>query len=253
MTRIVIDNNKIVGYHGTDVVVTGGKIQFFKSGDYTLEYVSSDQVSLEVEVDDEVVVKLFIFSVDNKITVNNHYRLGKKSSLLLFQFYQNIMVREKLVIDLDGDYAKFYMGFSSISKGDEEYYIIVNHNGYYGCSDIVNKCIGVDGSKIHLQIDSVLKKGNRDCVMDQESRILTLGEVEAKIVPNMFIEEDSVIAKHGSVIGGFREEELFYLMSRGIEKEEAIFLLIKGFVFSNLVVDMEKRAMILECLQKLRR
>ena len=88
--------------------------------------------------------------------------------------------------------------------------------------------------------------------MDQTSRILTLGEVNATIIPNMFIDENSVEAKHGSVIGGFQEDEIFYLMSRGIPYEEARNLLIKGFIFSNLVVDMEKRAQILSIIQNIR-
>ena len=47
-------------------------------------------------------------------------------------------------------------------------------------------------------------------------------------------------------------EEIFYLMSRGISYQEAVHLLIKGFIFSNLIVDMEKRAMIFEIIQNLR-
>ena len=116
-----------------------------------------------------------------------------------------------------------------------------------------NKCIGLTGSKIKIKIDSFLEKGNYDCIMNQVSKILTLGDVDALIIPNMFTHEDSVEAKHGSVIGSFQEEELFYLMSRGISEEESITLLMKGFIFSNLVVDMEKRARIFQIIQDLRR
>ena len=49
-----------------------------------------------------------------------------------------------------------------------------------------------------------------------------------------------------------RDSEIFYLMSRGISYSEAIHLLIKGFIFSNLIVDMEKRAMIFSIIQNLR-
>ena len=48
--------------------------------------------------------------------------------------------------------------------------------------------------------------------MDQTTKVLTLGNVETKINPNMFIEEDSVEAKHGSVISSFNEEELYFQM-----------------------------------------
>ena len=69
----------------------------------------------------------------------------------------------------------------------------------------------------------------------------------------MFINEDSVEARHGSVVGRLDEEEIFYLMSRGIELDEAINLIIKGFIFSNLNVDMEKRGRIFQVIQNLRR
>ena len=89
--------------------------------------------------------------------------------------------------------------------------------------------------------------------MNQETRILTLGDVDAKIIPNMFIEENDVEARHGSIIGNFSDDEIFYLMSRGISKEEAILLLIKGYLFSNIIVDYEKREYIMNSILNLRR
>ena len=118
---------------------------------------------------------------------------------------------------------------------------------------VSNKCVGLDKSAIKLVIDSNLDKGNTDCVMDQYSRILTIGDVDATIVPNMFIEENSVEARHGSVVGRIKEEDIFYLTSRGIPEKEATLLLIKGLIFSNLVVDMEKRAKIFNIIENMRR
>ena len=253
MNKIVIDKNKLIVYEDESILCRGNQIVFKENGDYTLEYVNSERIELEIILLDQVFVKLFVLSQSLDIQSYHHYQLGKESNLVLFQFYHNRNVVEEKVIDLNGAYSKFYQGFSSISCGVEEYHIIVNHNHKNVRSDISNKCIGLDGSKVHFVIDSVLMKGNTDCVMDQNTRILTLGDVDAQIVPNMFTHEDSVEAKHGSVIGGFSEDDIFYLMSRGISYHDAVMLLLKGFIFSNLVVDMEKRAMILNSIQDLRR
>lgn len=253
MERIVIDKNTLTDYKDSSIEIKDNKIIFKSNGDYTLEYVNSDSVNLEIELLDEVTAKLFIISCDNSLRVQNHYRLGNSSNLLVFKFYYNKMVEEEILVDLNGENSSLSYNFSSISRDKDEYHIIVNHNHHRVTSKISNKCIGLDNSKIRMQIDSNLDKGNIDCVMDQNSRILTLGDVEATIVPNMFIEEDSVEARHGSVVGRIRPEEIFYLMSRGISEEEAINLLIKGFIFSNLVVDMEKRARIFQIIQDLRR
>ncbi|MBQ8681317.1 MAG: SufD family Fe-S cluster assembly protein [Bacilli bacterium] len=253
MKKIVIDNNRLDDYRDSNIIIRDNKIIFNSNGDYTLEYVNSGDINLDIDIADNVTIKLFIWSNGNDLKILNHYKLGYKSNLMLFKFYYNNNVDENVVIDLNGEYSHLSYNFSSISRGKEEYHIIVNHNHHRVSSNISNKCIGLDNSKIKLQIDSVLDKGNTLCVMDQNSRILTLGKVEATIIPNMFIEEDSVEAKHGSIVGRIAPEEIFYLMSRGITEEEAVTLLIKGFIFSNLVVDMEKRARIFQVIQDLRR
>lgn len=252
MHKIIIENDQLKTSSNEVLLLKNNTITIISSGEYTIEYRNCKKISLEMKVEKNVTAKVFISSVGNDIQINNHYLLEKNSQLLLFQFYYNKNVWENTTIDLNGELASFNSGFSSISRGIEEYHIIVNHNACKVSSNIKNKCIGLDKSAITLEINSVLGKGNTDCLMDQTSRILTLGEVDAKILPNMFIDENSVNAKHGSIIGGFREEEIFYLMSRGISYQEAVHLLIKGFIFSNLMVDMEKRAMIFEIIQNLR-
>lgn len=252
MNKIIIENNILKEVDNEVFSVHSNQITIKKSGEYTIEYQNCSSLSCEFKILKNIYAKIFISSVGNDLVVNHHYLLEENSQLLLFQFYYNKNVLENTVIDLNGENSSFKEGFSSISSGSEEYHIIVNHNAKNVSSDIQNKCIGLDKSSITLEINSVLKRGNTDCIMDQSSRILTLGEVEARIVPNMFIDEDSVVAKHGSVIGGFHDSEIFYLMSRGISYQEAIHLLIKGFIFSNLIVDMEKRAMIFSIIENLR-
>lgn len=251
MNKIIIDNNKLDNYKDDYIEIIDNKIIFFKNGDYTIEYLNSCDIDLMIEVLDNICIKLFISSCDDDLRVRESYRLGFNSNLLIFKFYYNKKVFESVLLDLDGEGASVSYNFSSISRGVEEYHIIVNHNNHRANSYISNKCVGLDDSKISLVVDSKLDKGNIDCVMDQTSRILTLGDVEAKIVPNMFIDDDSVEARHGSVVGRIREEELFYLMSRGISEGEAVSLIVKGFILSNLVVDMDMRALIFKILKNL--
>lgn len=253
MNKIIVNNNILDNYLDDNIEVSDKKIIFKVNGDYTLEYINSDFISLDIEILENVVVNLFIISCDNDLRIKNHYKIGTNSKLTIFKFYYNRNMDEVIEFDLNGENSLISYNFSGISKGHEEYHIIVNHNNRKVSSKISNKCIGLDGSKIRLQIDSILEKGNTDCVMDQNSRILTLGDVDATIIPNMFIEEDSVEAKHGSVVGRIRPEEIFYLISRGITEDEAVTLLMKGFIFSNLVVDMDKRSRIFQVIQELRR
>ena len=50
----------------------------------------------------------------------------------------------------------------------------------------------------------------------------------------MLINTSKVIANHENAIGSINEEELFYLMSKGLTKENAEKLICKGYLLSNM-------------------
>lgn len=253
MNKIIICNNKLVDYRDDNIDINNNKVKFINNGEYVIDLINSNIVNLDIEILDNIDVKLFIFSRDNNIVVNNHYVLGESSNLTINKFYYNKSVNENVVVDLNGRKSSINYKFSSICRGIEEYHIIVNHNHHNVSSRICNKCVGLNNSKIKLEIDSILDKGNLNCIMDQNSRILSLGDMDACIIPNMFIDEDSVDARHGSVIGRISEEEIFYLMSRGISEKDAVNLVVKGLIISNLNFDMDLRAKVFECLQEIKR
>jgi Fe-S cluster assembly scaffold protein SufB len=64
----------------------------------------------------------------------------------------------------------------------------------------------------------------------------------------MFIDLDDVEARHGSVIGSFNEDQVFYLMSKGISYSDTLKLLIKGYILANLSVHFELRKKIIEII-----
>ena len=54
-------------------------------------------------------------------------------------------------------------------------------------------------------------------------------------IPQLEIYEDDVKCSHGSTTGQIEEEALFYLQSRGINRTDAMELMVRGF--ANEVVD----------------
>ena len=64
----------------------------------------------------------------------------------------------------------------------------------------------------------------------QTNRNLLLSEdAESVSLPNLEIEADDVKCSHGATVGQLDEEEMFYLRSRGLTKEQAERLVIFGF------------------------
>ena len=231
------------------LMLDGNNIRIKNSGIYSLEYDDVDKIDLNIIVDDYVDGVLFESSFLGDICVSNRYVINK-GSLRVNKFYDNDSVREVIDIDLLSDGSRFDYRFSNICKNSEDYVININHKNMFSVSNINNKSIAMDGSKLNFIINSSVGKKDFGSVLNQNTRIVTIGNSDSKISPNMFIDCDDVSAVHGSVIGTFKDEMVFYLMSRGIDYNEAIKLLVKGYLFSNVDVDNVLRERILKVIDK---
>ena len=64
-------------------------------------------------------------------------------------------------------------------------------------------------------------QANRNLMLDRDAR--------ADSIPGLEIEADDVVCTHASAIGKLDEEEIFYLMSRGIPRKTAVEMSVQGF------------------------
>lgn len=83
-------------------------------------------------------------------------------------------------------------------------------------------------------IGHILKKA-KGADAQQESRVLMLSDkARGDANPILLIDENEVTAGHAASVGRVDPEEMYYLMSRGLRKEEAERLVIRGFLGSVL-------------------
>lgn len=74
-------------------------------------------------------------------------------------------------------------------------------------------------------------KGAKGADAQQESRVLMLSDkARGDANPILLIDENEVTAGHAASIGQVDPEDMYYLMSRGIDKETAERLVIRGFL-----------------------
>ena len=63
---------------------------------------------------------------------------------------------------------------------------------------------------------------------------------KSTICPNLLIDNYDVISNHAAYIGKFKDEILFYMMSRGISVQVAYRLLLNGFLVNTDSIDISK-------------
>lgn len=247
MNRIFVSKDKIIS-DSKKVIIDGNKINLLDSDIYVLEYNEIEDISLLIEVSKNIKAVLFESSFLKDVNIHNKYIIDS-GELKVNKFYDNDNVIENIDIYLYGN-GKIDYKFSNICKNNENYTININHNGIGTVSNIDNKAIAMDGSKLDFVINSIVGKEYEKSILNQNTRIVTFGDTDSKVSPNMFIDCDDIEAKHGSVIGTFKDDLVFYLMSRGIEYNEAIKLLVKGYLFSNVDKISDLREKILGVIDK---
>ncbi len=109
-------------------------------------------------------------------------------------------------------------------------HIVMNHNVEHTTSEQVFKGLLYDKGRGEFNGIVVVKEDAQQVNAEQLNRNLLLSE-EAHVDsrPQMDIYADDVKCAHGSTIGQLQEDELFYLQSRGLSKEEATTTLTYSF------------------------
>src|SRR3989344_1530078 len=76
-----------------------------------------------------------------------------------------------------------------------------------------------------------VEKDAIDCQGHQRSDILLIGEeARCNAIPILEVENDDVSCSHGTAIGQIDEEQLYYLLSRGLDEGRAKQMLVMAFL-----------------------
>ena len=77
-----------------------------------------------------------------------------------------------------------------------------------------------------IRIEKIAQKTNSYL----DNKILKLGEKTlANSIPSLKIDANDVKASHGATVGQINEDNMFYLMARGLSRQEAERLIVEGF------------------------
>ena len=114
-------------------------------------------------------------------------------------------------------------------------YFDMNHEKPEGVSEQSFKGIAADESNVIFNGSVFIAQHAQKVDSDQQNKSLIFGrKAEVNSKPELEVYADDVKATHGATIGQLNEAELFYLRSRGIPEEQAVSMLSKAFVSSQL-------------------
>lgn len=150
------------------------------------------------------------------------------------------------VLDMDVDFnltinlnknnlVNCIFGSLNIKKYKKNINIYMNHNSdaSYSYCEVFSINSGHSNTNIDLSAKIENKSLNNNCIQIIKG-ILLSDDCKIKGKPNLFIDSNNIKAKHSLAIGSLNKNHLFYLISKGINQENARKLIIMGF-FNTLI------------------
>lgn len=169
--------------------------------------------------------KLFIFG-DQNVQQNANLNWAYFSSCR-----GNILGELTTHLNEQGARANFY-GLEIANSNDQiGLQAAIKHHAGHSTSRINMRGVLLNDSKLEFTSIGQIDNGASLSDAQQESRLMTVGKnANGSVNPLLLIDENDVIAGHAASVGRFNDEQLYYLLSRGIPESAAKQILINSFI-----------------------
>lgn len=238
LEKISVNNNINIEYYKKECLfgINEIKIIIQKSSNLEIEINLEDETRLNFNINvlENVDLNLNIITKGNNGKVKYSYNLFKNAHVNVFKFQNVKSIKEMISVNLKEENAKIDYNFKTIANNKETYDYNIVHESSNTISNIRNNGVCIKNGIITYQVSSFVPKDIVGCSVNQSNRIVNLTDNKCEIMPNLYIDSSDVSAAHSALIGKFSDEEMFYIQSRGIDYNNAIKLLISGFLTSDI-------------------
>lgn len=205
----------------------------FHQGQETSQF-SSAQVFLRLEAQANVEhIGLFLGQNSPQLITKRQVKLARDAN------YQQVdlnlgpkLGRYESYVDLNetGANAQLYGLYALQSEQHADTFVQIHHRAAHTTSDQLFKGILSDSSRGIFTGKVTVHRDAQQVDSAQLNKNLLLGEkAHADTRPQLEVYADDVKCAHGSTVGQIDQDEVFYLQSRGLDKERALLVLCHAF------------------------
>lgn len=180
---------------------------------------------------EKIVIKKdeVLFLTDNDINID----IDESAKVVIYHFI--IDNSSNVNINLNHENIDLEYHYSTINYKDNNFVINIYHNRKNTTSNIYNHGVNVFNNKLHFDVNGYVYKDMTNTICNQENQIINIKDGKSTILPKLYIECFDSIANHSAYISKFNKDVLFYMESRGLDKEKAYQLLMKSFLIPNTI------------------
>ena len=256
---MIFDNNNVLTNAGLN---NPNLVNITENGTYYLVNNLSNDFSIDLVINEGIKANIIeLLKTDKDLSLTYNINCKEKSELNIITIYESdknkTVINAKTVLEKDaylnskglslfmgevkslyeekfvGEKAKIegYNVFINNSEAKQDYDLNTYHNIGKTESMVRNFAICKGESVLNINTNGIVVNGSKQSNISQKTKgILLSQESGISANPLLQIDEYDCLASHGAGIGAIDEEDLFYLMSRGLTKLESEKLIIGGFV-----------------------
>ena len=229
-----------------------------KDGFFSFHIEGSEASQLLITVDKHISASLYITYHGIDIACNCHVVIESGSSCkILFWNEVSSSMRFQQTAEVGRD-ASLTIGYGDLSEaevvsdvqaalleegaqvqlltacisGQKKHYALhCLHEAAHTSSQMENYCVVKKHGDYIMKANGQIKKGAYQSTSVQKSRVLTMSEQQrSEVIPLLLIDENDVKAGHATTVGQPDERQLYYMQTRGLTREQAISLLVIGYM-----------------------
>ncbi len=188
---------------------------------------------IRVSTDSDSVLRVTRRHPGGELYETKKVHVGKSSEFIWKEYvHGSPYTRSHIVCDLLGLNSVVDVQCGFVCKGHEksDVYTIARHVGKGSKSNLVAKGIVLDKSQaLSRGLIRIEKSADGSDGYEKQDTLVLSEHAEADAIPNLEICNHNVTCSHGSTVGRIDEMILFYLMSRGMSRADAIKTVVSGY------------------------
>lgn len=198
----------------------------------TIKINNSINEKMNIDIINDTKLFIYDFGYNHKIDLSFFVKENKNLEIKYFCFAKN---KNYININIDLEEKKASADFKLITIAtqttDNKIEVKINNLAPETKGNIWQKGVVKNQGKNQFLATGFIKKGSDEASNFQESRVLLLDDAaKGDASPILLIDHYNVLAGHAASVSRVNSDELYYLQSRGISKQDAENLMTIAFI-----------------------
>ena len=193
----------------------------------------NNKINIEYDFSDNEYNVLIFNDYDGDVELNDSGNINNSTVKINYLQLDKFNLKQNTSIDVNEN-SSLEVNTTYLATNNKEVVFDLYNKSHDSNVDITNNIVCLQDSSFSLDCIGTIVKGAKRSKCHQKSHCLTMDNPKkARILPVLNIDEDDVEASHSLSSGTIDEEMLFYMNSRGLDKKNALNLILKSYLMPN--------------------